>query len=114
MRSRNTATGAVLTDTPAENLALTFGLRLPEQGPRMGWRMQAFDDITTGSATTSAPGYALHDLFVTWTPEDGALRGFEVALAVENVTDRAYRNNLSLDNGPGRNLQLTVGRAITW
>ena len=56
----------------------------------------------------------MHDLFVTWAPQDGTLKGLEVNLAVENVFDRGYRNNLSLDTAPGRNVKLSLAKAITW
>lgn len=112
--SKDKTTGLTLTDTPAQNIALTLGAKLPVQGLRAGWRVQGFDGITTASATTSAAGFALHDAFVSWTPQGGALEGVEVNLAVENIFDRDYRNNLSLDNGAGRNVKLTLAKAVTW
>lgn len=114
VKSKDDATGKTLTDTPAENIALTLGAKFQNQGIRAGWRVQGFSGITTASSTTSGTGYAVHDLFVTWAPQDGALKGLEVNLAVENVFDRAYRNNLSLDNAPGRNVKLSLAKAITW
>lgn len=114
VKSRDKATGLTLADTPAENVALTLGAKLPDHGLRLGWRVQGFDAITTASATTSAPGYAVHDAFLSWQPQDGALEGIEVNLTVENVFDRAYRSNLSLDNAPGRNVKIALARAITW
>lgn len=114
VKSRNEVTGLTLTDTPAENLALTLGAKFPDRGLRVGWQMQAFDDITTASATTSGSGYAVHDLFATWTPQSGVLEGIDVNLSVENVFDRTYRNNLALDNGAGRNVKISLAKAITW
>ena len=69
--------GKVLTDTPAKNIALTLGAKFPDQALRMGWRVQGFDAITTASATTSASGYAVHDAFLSWQPQEGALAGIE-------------------------------------
>ncbi|WP_274961670.1 MULTISPECIES: TonB-dependent receptor domain-containing protein [Thioclava] len=112
VKSKDEATGQTLTDTPAENIALTLGAKFPDQGVRAGWRVQGFSGIETASASTSAPGYATHDLFVSWKPE--RLAGIEVNLTVENVFDREYRNNLSLDNAPGRNVKLAVAKAFTW
>ena len=80
----------------------------------VGWRGSVWQDITTASATTTAGGYQLHDLFLTWTPAQGALEGVSVSLAVENVFDATYRNNLALDTGAGRNLKLSVGKTLTW
>lgn len=112
--SRDRATGRTLADTPAENLALTLGAKLPAQGLRMGWRMQAFGGIVTSSASTTASGFAVHDLFVTWQPQTGVLKGIDVNFGIDNVFDRAYRNNLALDNGVGRNVKISLARSVTW
>ncbi|NBZ86465.1 TonB-dependent receptor domain-containing protein [Stagnihabitans tardus] len=118
VKSRNLTTGTsygtTLADTPAENLALTLGAKLPAQGLTLGWRVNGHADITTASATTSGPGYATHDLFVTWTAEEGPLEGIDVSLTVENVFDRAWRDNLALDSGEGLNAKLTIGKTFTW
>lgn len=114
VRSKDESTGVTLTDTPAENIALTLGAKFPDQGVRMGWRVQGFAAITTASATTSAGGYAVHDAFVSWQPQSEALAGLSVNLTVENVFDRDYRNNLSLDDAPGRNVKIALAKAVTW
>lgn len=114
VRSKDKATGLTLADTPAENLALTLGMKFPDQGLRAGWRVQGSNGITTASSTTSATGYALHDVFLSWQPTGGALEGMQLDLAVENMFDRDYRNNLSLDQGVGRNVKISRAKAFTW
>lgn len=114
VRSKDKSTGLTLTDTPAENIALTLGLKFPDQGLRAGWRVQGFDGIVTESSTTSASGYALHDVFVSWQPQGGALDGMQLDVTVENMFDRYYRNNLSLDAGAGRNVKVALSKAFTW
>jgi hemoglobin/transferrin/lactoferrin receptor protein len=114
VRSKDRSTGLTLADTPAENVVLTVGAKLPDQGLTIGWRASYFDDIVTSSATTSAPHYDTHDLFVTWSPQDGLLAGLDVNLSVENVFDATYRNNLSLDNAIGRNAKLSISKNISF
>jgi len=119
IRSRDTTVGSAnygrtLADTPAESLVLTVGAKLPEQNLVIGWRGSWFDDITTSALATSADGYNVHDVFLTWKPEEGAFAGMEVNFTVENVFDTNYRNNLTLDNGAGRNAKLTLARNFTW
>ncbi|MFP4570736.1 TonB-dependent receptor domain-containing protein [Rhodosalinus sp.] len=114
VRSEDLSTGETLTDTPADNLALTLGWKLPEHGVRMGWRGVWAGDITTASPGTSGDSYVAHDLFVDWTPQQGPLEGFTVGLAVENVTDATYRPNLQLDNAAGRSVKLALTREISW
>ena len=50
------------------------------------------------------PGYAVIDLSASYPVTDFAL----VTLALENLTDRAYRVHGSGQNEPGRNLSLTL------
>ncbi|RYI03195.1 MAG: TonB-dependent receptor, partial [Acetobacteraceae bacterium] len=117
------ANGLTVADTPAQNVALTLGAKLPDQGLTLGWTSYYFDRITTYSVSTAAagtitptatPAYDTHDLFVTWKPETGAMAGMDVTLTVENVFDADYKNNLSLDRGEGMNAKLTIGKNLTW
>ena len=122
------ANGLTMTDTPAENVALTLGAKFPDKGLVVGWTAYYYDAVTTYSATavvsgpvvlpagtpTHTPHYDTHDLFVTWKPEDGALAGMDVTLTVENVFDADYKNNLSLDRAQGMNAKLTIGKNFTW
>lgn len=114
--------GYTIATTPADQLALTLGGRLPERGIEYGWRGTFVDGITTASRSTATgaitatdyAGYATHDLFVSFKPQSGALDGFDVQLAVENVLDRDFRNNLSADRGRGRTFKVSFAKALTW
>jgi hemoglobin/transferrin/lactoferrin receptor protein len=117
------ANGLTLPETPAENVALTLGAKLPGRGLVIGWTAYYFDAITNYSVSTAAAGtitptqtsaYDTHDLFVTWKPDDGALAGMDVTLTVENVFDADYKNNLSLDRAQGLNAKLSIGKNFTW
>ncbi len=114
VKSKDKATGLTLADTPAENVSLTLGAKLPNQDLVIGWRGQWHDDITTSAAVTSAAAYDTHDVFATWSPDNGALAGLEVNFTVENLFDTTYRNNLTLDNGAGRNAKISIGKSVTW
>ena len=114
VRSKDRTTDLTLADTPAENVALTIGGKLPAQNVSFGWTGYYYDDITTSSATTSGTHYDTHDMFVKWSPDAGVLKGLDVNFAVENMFDKTYRNNLALDNGVGRNYKLSVAKSVTW
>lgn len=116
-KNKNPAVGATSTtlpDTPAENIALTLGAKLPAQNLSIGWTGYFYDNITTSSATTTGDSYQTHDLFVKWSPDEGVLKGLDVNFAVENMFDEKYRNNLALDNGVGRNYKLSVAKSVSW
>ena len=106
----NTDTGQNLDTIPATTLALTLGGRLPQYDLSFGWRGKFAESIATG-ATTDGPfaGYAVHDLFADWTPEDGQMAGWQLRASVENIFDTSYRYNLAGDDGPGRNVQADAG-----
>ncbi|MDP2081411.1 MAG: TonB-dependent receptor [Pseudotabrizicola sp.] len=114
--------GYTIATTPAESLALTLGGRVPDRGIEYGWRGNFADRITTATRSTATgvitstryAGYATHDLFLGWKPQSGALEGVSVQLAVENVFDRDYRNNLSADRGRGRTFKVSLAKALTW
>lgn len=120
VKSKNEATGAQLASTPAEMVALTLGLKLPEQNLVVGWHGYYYDKISTGAAFTvglpalAGKAYDTHDIFVSWKPDEGALAGLEVNLSVENIFDKEYINNLALDKGVGRNAKLTIAKNFTW
>ncbi len=114
IKSKDKSTGLTLADTPSENVALTLGAKLPGQNLVIGWRWAWHSAITTASASTTAGSYDSHDVFATWSPDKGALAGLSVNFTVENLFDADYRNNLSLDNGAGRNAKISIGKTVTW
>ncbi|WP_127104919.1 TonB-dependent receptor domain-containing protein [Pararhodobacter zhoushanensis] len=114
-------TGRVLASTPSHQILLELGHRLPAQNLEFGWRGTFAGGMETASGDT-VPGYGVHDLFVTWRPDQGALRGVEVQLAVNNVFDRYYYNALDVGgygyafSNPrsGRDVRLTLGRTFNF
>ncbi len=122
-RAGNAGEGLTLPDTPAENVSLTLGVKVPNQGLTLGWTASYLDAITNATvptapttpvSSTRTPSYHTHDLFVTWKPDTGAMAGLDLTLTVENVFDADYKNNLSLDRGKGMNAKLSVSKAVTW
>lgn len=116
----NSLTGARLASTPAPEAVLEIGRRWQDLGVDLGWRGTFVGHATlAGAVPERFSGYALHDLFVTWRPHNGVLRGAEVQLAATNIFDREYRNILdgsaaSSFPGRGRDFRISVGRRFTW
>jgi hemoglobin/transferrin/lactoferrin receptor protein len=109
-----------LNSNPADRLVLVLGGRAPDRGLEYGWRGTFVEAITTASRSTSTgvitptsyDGYVTHDLFLRWTPQTGLMGGFSLDMAVENLTDALYRNNLAKDNGPGRTFKVSLARTF--
>jgi hemoglobin/transferrin/lactoferrin receptor protein len=120
VRGTDTDFDYTLSSTPADSLSLTLARRLPDIGLELGWTAHFVDSISTSSrnattgviTTTDFAAYDVHDLFVNWTPERGALAGTDVRFGVENVFDKTYRNNLDQENGTGRTIKLTLTRTF--
>lgn len=111
-------TGARLNSTPSDELVLELGARAFNQTLEYGWR-GTFVRAATRDNGDAFPGYGLNDLYATWRPDQGAMAGLEVQLAVNNVFDKQYRNvlNGSLATNEarrGRDIRLSVGRQINW
>lgn len=102
-------TGAPLDTIPATTVALSLGGYMPQHGVKYGWR-GTFVSAAKNGADGPTPGYVLHDVFVNWKPEHGALAGMEFIASIENIFDKQYRNNLYHEDGPGRTFKLTVAR----
>lgn len=111
VRGEDQETGETLSSIPARNLALTVGGRDQQRGLEYGWQGAFYDDISYGDGEDYA-GYAVHDLFVDWQPQSGALQAFEVGFRVNNVLDTQYENPLAGDAGEGRSYDVSLTRTF--
>jgi hemoglobin/transferrin/lactoferrin receptor protein len=119
VRGEDRDDGFTLSSTPADTLSLTLARRVPAKGLEFGWTGHFVDAITTSSrstagviTTTDYAAYSVHDLFLSWSPQQGAFEGSEIRVGVDNILDRTYRNNLDQENGLGRNVKLTLTRTF--
>lgn len=109
----NRTTGAPLDTIPADTLNLTLGYVFPAQNLTAGWRGEFADKQNkTTTASLRTPGYAVHNLFLTWKPQDGALKGLEVQAGVDNLFDKTFRRHLSSLDAEGRTVKLTLGKTF--
>ena len=92
---------------PADEVALTLGVRFPARNLEMGWRSilaARQDRLPEGDEPT--PGYGIHDVFATYRPDKGLMAGMELRLGIENLFNKKYKEHLSNDPGRGRTLRL--------
>lgn len=109
MEGRNLTDDEVWPQLPQDTISLTLGGTDADNGIRYGWTMNAFADIDYGSGGRFG-GYATHDLFASWAPQQGPLEGLEFRFGIDNVFDRYYQNALDDDAGRGITSRLTVAR----
>lgn len=112
MRGENTETNESLPSIPADELVLTVGGRVPEHDIEYGWRgvFARHQLKTSGSAPLPTGGYAVHDLFASWKPDEGTFKDGEVRFGVENVFNKNYREHLGSDSAKGRTFKLTLAK----
>ncbi|KSB91032.1 TonB-dependent receptor [Caulobacter vibrioides] len=109
----NRTTNAPLNTIPADTLNLTVGYVFPSYNLTVGWRGEFADDQNeTTTASLRTPGYSVHNLFLTWKPQDGALKGLEVQAGVDNLFDKNFRRHLSSLDAEGRTVKLTLGKTF--
>lgn len=78
-----------------------------------GWNSLFVEKLTT--ATETKPSYSVHDIYATWSPNSGKLKGLELNLGVYNLFDKEYVSHTSRstvstyrDPEPGRNIKATI------
>ncbi|MCC2096888.1 MAG: TonB-dependent hemoglobin/transferrin/lactoferrin family receptor [Hyphomicrobiales bacterium] len=125
---RNSDTNAYLTTIAPRELALTLGGRLPEYDVEFGWKGRFVADpaddcrvsdtgpkaCASGSASRFAEAFQVHDVFLTWKPEDQRYAGWEARLGVDNLFDTQYKEFLHNDPAKGRTFKITLAKSFGW
>lgn len=106
--------GEPLTSIPADELALSAGFRLPSRNLEFGWRgvFAATQDRLPTDSTSRTGGYAVHDIYASWKPDQGFLQGAEMRFGIDNVTDKFYRAHLASDQAKGRTFKLSLTKTF--
>lgn len=94
---------------PADNGYLTVG-QVWQNGLDVSWTLRGAKAISING--TDHAGYGVHDLKVSYAPDMPILAGATVDFGIENVFDKAYRQNQSYFNEPGRNVKLTLAKTF--
>jgi hemoglobin/transferrin/lactoferrin receptor protein len=111
----NEATGEPLGVLTPPQFTADAAVKLPEIDSILGWRVLAareFDNVS--DPAEERDGYAVHDLYFAWTPQDGVLDGLRVDLGVDNVFDKAYSRVFTGALEPGRNFKAFVQYSLNF
>ena len=105
---------------PAHSARFTLGRRLMnDQLDLSGEVLHAWaQSRTTDTNAAYYPGtiptdaYTVYGVSAAYTPDEGALAGYEFRVAVENLFDETYKPYLSTRNATGRNFKLSVAKTF--
>ena len=99
-----------LTDTPEDKVSVSAGYRWLTHGLTAGWRSTLYagqDRLPAG--TEAVPGTkVIHDLFVSWVPNDDDLDGLRVDFGIDNIFDKDHQKFLSAIREAGRNVKISA------
>ncbi|WCR10695.1 TonB-dependent receptor [Paracoccus stylophorae] len=101
--------GAILDTLPNDRVVLSAAWQATPS-----WKLGVRSILAAGRDKPDGDrraGFGVHDVFASWTPQQGALEGIEVQLGVDNVTNRDYVPATYLAGpAPGRNVKLSLSR----
>ncbi|CDZ27884.1 Outer membrane heme receptor ShuA [Neorhizobium galegae bv. officinalis] len=109
-----------INDLAPATMQAALGFKVPDRDLSFGWSATLVADqdqtpYNQDGRTYARPpgkGYAVHTLFLDWTPKDGFMKDTELHMALENVFDKEYEPYLSdgITAMPGRNLKVSLSR----
>ncbi len=123
---RDLTNGGFLTSIAPHELAITLGGKVPQHDLRFGWKARfvaAPQDPARRSATTLPAGSAtsrhalafnVHDVFLSWTPQEGTFQGWEAHAGIDNVFNADYKEFLHNDFAKGRTFKVSLSKQIGW
>jgi hemoglobin/transferrin/lactoferrin receptor protein len=103
-------------DIAPMKLVTTLGYKIASYDLSLGWKGKFVkrqtdvpdDAVFPYSPYPASAGYALHDVFVSWTPDDGAFYGAEANFTIQNLFDSYYQPYLGVFPGKGRNFKFSL------
>ncbi len=122
----NKATGVELTTVAPHEFAFTIGGKVPDYAVRFGWtsrfvaapqdkaRDSNTPPVSDPNSTRYAEAFNVHNVFLTWNPEDGQFAGWEAEVGVDNVFNTQYKEFLMNDPAKGRTFKLSLAKQFGW
>ncbi|MGH6947863.1 MAG: TonB-dependent receptor domain-containing protein [Kiloniellales bacterium] len=111
----NEDTEAKLGALAPDQLTADLGIKLPEIDSLVGWRVLAADRFDKVNDPAEArDGYTVHDLYFSWAPREGLLRGLRLDLGIDNLFDRSYARVFTNAPEPGRGYNAFVSYSLSW
>lgn len=123
---KNKQTDAYLTTIAPHELAFTLGGKLPDYDVTFGWTARIVagpqdsardgdrPPVTDPTSTRFAEAFDVHDIFLTWKPQDGRLAGWEANFGVDNLFNRQYKEFLMNDDAKGQTFKISLSKQFGW
>ncbi|MDP3897175.1 MAG: TonB-dependent receptor [Mesorhizobium sp.] len=124
---KDTGTGAYLQTIAPHEISLTLGAKVPQHDLRFGWKARfvagpqdpARDSdgplpAPNATSTRFATSFNVHDVFLSWTPQDGQFKGWEAHVGVDNIFDEQYKEFLINDASKGRTFKIALAKQFGW
>jgi len=105
----NTTTDWALAPEPTASL--TLGKRFGDTWD-LSWELVAAKGAEALNGTGELGGYGISNLRATYTVPQGALKGTEVRLGIENAFDKQFQTQLSSRPAAGRNVKLSLAKTF--
>jgi hemoglobin/transferrin/lactoferrin receptor protein len=114
-------TETYVNDLAPTTVLATLGMKVPEHDVSFGWtgtivgaqeRTPYKQDKGNLYAREPSAGYAVHGIFLDWTPKQGLMQDTELHVALDNIFDKKYLPYLSdgISAMPGRNFKISLSR----
>ena len=104
-----------MASVPPMKFAFTLGSNLPEIDAKLGWRsifnceQKRARHQTEQTPPQKTHGFATHDVFMSYLPQQNWAKGIEVNMGVDNLFNKYYRKHLANIPEMGRNFKLSLG-----
>lgn len=107
-------TGRPLGVLQPNKLTARVGLKIHEIDSIVGWRGTFANRLDRAEPGEEQDAYQTHDIFASWQPQEGILRGFRLDAGIDNMFDRTYSRVYTDAAEPGRDFKIAVGYGLTW
>ncbi|SFI71904.1 TonB-dependent receptor domain-containing protein [Aerobium aerolatum] len=117
---KNTRTDQYLPTVAPHEFGLTLGGKLPDYDLSFGWQarfVSAPQNSALNTGTAPANGstrysrpFDVHNVFITWKPQEGQMRGWEVAGGIDNIFNAQYKEFLHNEPSKGRTFKISLSK----
>lgn len=104
-----------IASVPPMKFAFTLGSNLPEIDAKLGCRsifnreQKRARHQTAQTPPQKTHGFATHDVFMSYLPQQNWAKGIEFNIGVDNLFNKYYRKHLANIPEMGRNFKLSLG-----